>query len=543
MFDREDRRDYIHGTYCIRFKDRVVEMCKLFRKGLLTIAFVMVFLAPVSAVNTGVNTISRGGYVFIGEEGLDITGCIGNATLLAWFGPGSGSTSDAPSYVIDIGDPTSFYIAPGIFIDKTGPWYQWYGSLPAGPVAVNVLEPYLETGVRSQATGGSVSYGNVPQGDFLNFFISSNMWTVSTRPGYDPSRDGFLSYKVKSPEGTIYSGLHQNRTYVIPLTGISIDSTYETWVPTPPPYNEKGWNTGVTDSSGTLIYGAGIYEVTVETNLNGIKDNYRDPAGADYIGKTVAYPQLVTIGSDTLSITASESTIVRGNQFSITLRGMPSEVYIIWVENTEHMTGLSKDQPPTLRATQSGLRFDPASGPYTFGGYQFQGGNGRTIKEDVPLSPVNGTLYYGRVSLSSTGSRTIGWQTTSDTKDRTYTIRAERGPPGPNGLPDIFSTVTDYISADVDIRVEKGSVTIVTEKNDKAPEPEKELPESIPSTTSAPPTPPPVTLTIVIPATSISTVPTPPLPYSPAPTQSGGFVAVIALGGLAMAALFLRHRP
>src|SRR5690606_4537231 len=111
----------------------------------------------------------------------------------------------------------------------------------------------------------------------------------------------------------------------------------------------------------------------------------------------------------------SESTIVRGNQFSITLRGMPSEVYIIWVENTGHMTGLSKDQPPTLRATQSGLRFDPASGPYTFGGYQFQGGNGRTVKEDVPLSPVNGTLYYGRVSLSSTGSRTIGWQTTSDT--------------------------------------------------------------------------------------------------------------------------------
>jgi len=91
--------------------------------------------------------------------------------------------------------------------------------------------------------------------------------------------------------------------------------------------------------------------------------------------------------------------------------------------------------------------------------------------------------------------------------------------------------------------VEKGSVTIVTEKNDKAPEPEEELPESIPSTTSAPPTPPPVTLTTVIPATSISTVPTPPLPYSPAPTQSGGFVAVITLGGLAMAALFLRHRP
>ncbi len=518
----------------------MLERYKLSRKGLLTIAFLMVVMAPASAVITGVNTISRGGDVFIGEEGLDITGCMGNATLLAWFGSVSGSTRDAPSYVIDIGDPTSFYIAPAIFINKTGPWYQWYGSPPAGPVAVNVLEPYLETGVRSQATGGSVSYGNIPQGDFLNFFISSNMWTVSIRPGYDPIRDGFLSFKVTSPEGTSYSGLHQNQTYIIPLTGISIDSTYETWVPAPPPYNENGWNTGVTDSSGTLIYGPGLYEVTVETNLNGIKENYRDPAGADYIGKTIAYPQLVTIGSDTLTLTASDSPIVRGNQFSVTLRGMPSEVYIIWVENTGHMTGLSKDQPPTLRATQSGLRFDPVSGPYTFGGYQFQGGNDRTVKEDVPTSPVNGTLYYGRVSLSSTGSRTIGWQTTSDTKDRTYTIRAERGPPGPNGLPDIFSKVTDYVSAQVNIEIKKGSVTIVADRETSVPESEEVLPDITPITVS--PTVHHETMSTAIPETRISTVSTPFPTLPPVPTSSGGLGPGIVLASLVMLVLFFYRR-
>ncbi len=522
------------------FVGGVSGMHELDRTGLAIVLFIIVFIFPVSAENTGVNTIAPGGDVFIGEEGLDITGCIGNATRLAWFGPGASSSTDIPEYILDVGDPGTLYVAPLIFAERNGPWYQWYGSMPAGSIAFNVLDPNLDIGILSQATGGSVSWGNVPQGDFLNFHISSNMWTVSRRPGYDPTQDGIFSYKVTSPEGTIYSALYQNATYSIPLTGISVNSTYDTWVPAPPPYNENGWNTGLTDSSGTLIYGPGPYEVTVETNLNGIKDNYRDAEGAEYIGKTVAYPEPVTIGSDILTMKVSDSTLVRGNQFSITLKGMPSRIYIVWVENTGHMTGFPQDQPPTLRSSQSGLRFDPVNGPYLFGGYQFQGGNGRTVKQDIPDSPANGTLYYGRVSLSSTGSRTIGWQTTSDTKDQTYTIRAERGPPGPNGLPDIFSTVTDYIRAEVDIRVEKGSVTIVTEKNDKAPEPEEELPESIPSTTSAPT---PVTLTTVIPATSISTVPTPFLPYSPAPTQSGGFVAVIALGGLAMAALFLRHRP
>jgi len=508
-------------------------MHEIVRTGVIIVLFIILFVAPVSADNTGVNTIAPGGDVFIGEEGLDITGCTGNATRLAWFGPGASSSTDIPEYTLDVGDPGTFYVAPLIFAERTGPWYQWYGSMPAGSIAFNVLDPNLDIGILSQATGGSVSWGNIPQGDFLNFHISSNMWVVSRRPGYDPARDGIFSYKVTSPEGTIYSALHQNSTYSIPLTGISVNSTYDTWVPAPPPYNENGWNTGLTDSSGTLIYGPGIYEVTVETNLNGIKDNYRDAEGAEYTGKTVAYPEPVTIGSDTLTMKVSDTTIVRGNQFSITLRGMPSTIYVVWVENTGHMTGLPQDQNPTLRASQSGLRFDPESGPYLFGGYQFQGGNGRTVKEDVPDSPVNGTMNYGRVSLSSTGSRTIGWQTTSDTKDRTYTIHAERGPPGPNGLPDIFSTVTDYTSAEVDIRVEKGSVTIVAEKDTTSPEYE-EITPTPPVTVLVSPTSLPATLPPAIPETSVSTIPTPSPTQSPTPTQSGGFGVGIALAALGL---------
>ncbi|HQP81523.1 MAG TPA: hypothetical protein PK277_00565, partial [Methanoregulaceae archaeon] len=48
------------GLIVYVFEDRVLEMYKLCRKGVLTIAFLMVFMAPASAVITGVNTISRG---------------------------------------------------------------------------------------------------------------------------------------------------------------------------------------------------------------------------------------------------------------------------------------------------------------------------------------------------------------------------------------------------------------------------------------------------------------------------------------------------
>ncbi len=422
--------------------------------------FILIVL-PVSAANTGVNTIAQGGEVFIGEQGLDITACVGNVTNLAWFAGGSRPSTDVPSYVLTIGNPANFYVSPSVFVERTGNWYQWTGSSPAGGVAFNALDPSLEMAIISQLNMNTVSYGSIPQGDFLNFWVSTNMWTIATRPGYNASVDGPFTFKVKSPDGTIFTALFQNATYTIPLTRVTIDSSYATWVPLPPPYNANGWNTGVTDSSGTKIYKTGLYEATLECNINGMKDNYKDPDGLDYVGKTITYPHEVSIISNTISITTSNDSVVKGNPFSVTIVGLPSAPYILWVKGTGQMTGLPQDQPPYILSFQSGLKRDPVNGPYNIGGYQFQGGAGRTVKQDVPAVPSNGTIYYGLVTLKDTGVRTIGWQSTQDTKDQKYTIRVERGPPGPNGLPEIFTDVTEYKSDEVDVTIEKGTVMVV----------------------------------------------------------------------------------
>jgi len=62
----------------------------------------------------------------------------------------------------------------------------------------------------------------------------------------------------------------------------------------------------------------------------------------------------------------------------------------------------------------------------------------------------NGTYLYANVSLNDAGTRTVEWTTTNWTKAQKYTIRVEQN-----------FTTGGYKSDEVDIRVEKGAVTIV----------------------------------------------------------------------------------
>jgi hypothetical protein len=531
----------------------------MIRHGCLFIAFftLAAFIAQGSAVNTGVNTIAQGGEVFIGEEGLDISDCIGNASQLAWFASGTSPSSNVPDYVLAVGNPADFYVSPEIFADRAGLWYQWPGSSPAGSPAVNVLDPYLEMAIISQSTMNVASFGIIPRGDYLNFWASTNLWAVSTRPGYNASVDGPFTFRVKSPDGAIYSALYQDAGTVIPLTGISFSSADATWVPLSP---DLGWNTAVTDPSGTAIYKNGIYEVTLESDLNGIKDNYRDPDGEDYIGKTVTYAHPVSIVSDSIALTASTASLTRGNQFLITIDGMPSAAYLIWVENTGQMTGLPGDRPPFLLPSQSGLKRDPAGGPYTYGGFQYQGGAGQTVQEDVPAYPDNGTIYYGLVTLKDTGSRTLAWQTTAETKDRAYTIRVERGPPGPDGLPPAFTDATEYRTAQVEIRVGKGAVTIAASGGQGPPLEQMDLlPDSGSVTGTVSPTPLPGATRPATPEDTPDLPPKATLPDNPSmtetpitkpthsasslPTRAPGFCGIIAMAGLGVVAFFQDRRP
>jgi hypothetical protein len=114
------------------------------------------------------------------------------------------------------------------------------------------------------------------------------------------------------------------------------------------------------------------------------------------------------------------------------------------------MTGATGDQPPMILTTQDGTKQDDPAGPYEIGKYQYEGGAGKSVKQDVPDDPdYHGTKAYAQVKLNSSGTRTVEFKTTKDTKDKKYTVRVER------------KSGTQYKSDEVDIKVEAGDVTIV----------------------------------------------------------------------------------
>jgi len=198
------------------------------------------------------------------------------------------------------------------------------------------------------------------------------------------------------------------------------------------------------------MYKAGTYTVWAECNANGMKDQYTAPDGSDYTGKTISAVKSVQIATDQVKIEANKDTVVRGNPFSVTITGVPNAEYYVWAKGTGSMTGQPDDQPPMILSTQADVKQDAAAGPYEIGKYQYEGGAGKSIKQDVPDDPeFHGTKFYALVKLNSSGTRTVEWKTSKDTKDKKYTIRVER------------KSGSQYKSDEVDVKVEKGDVTIV----------------------------------------------------------------------------------
>ena len=275
------------------------------KKGIVLIALIacLIFIIPASAA---VNKISQGQDVFIGEEGLDISAAVGAVAQIAYWNPGS-SLLDQPTAIITIRDPRNFYISPSSFAGKTGSWYRWDGEIQTG-VAFSVNEPSLNLRIwdgssdNDGTSGYDITGKSIKIGSFANFRIETNMVQIADRPGYNPADDGPFNIRVKGPDGDVYTSLIGSDGAEYSLTGLTIDEEIWYWTPkagdhTRFPIND-GWDTGTVDEFGNQLYKAGTYTAWIETNINGIKDNYG--AEADPTGKTISAERSLTIETDQL---------------------------------------------------------------------------------------------------------------------------------------------------------------------------------------------------------------------------------------------------
>lgn len=211
---------------------------------------VLILLSLVLPAMAAWGTISAGEWVFIGEEGLDITETgITAGSQIAYYGQG-GSVSDVPAAQVTVADPSSFYVMPSVFLGKTGPWF----ILPENKLAFYVGDPTIQVRVVDYTSGFVVGSDAiwVPKGDIVGFRIDTNLWVFSRRQGCTGVP---LIIEVTGPGGLSFSSLGGYRL------GDVVVST---------PTFESGpvWATG----SGE--YPIGDYTVSVRCEANEMHDNY-----------------------------------------------------------------------------------------------------------------------------------------------------------------------------------------------------------------------------------------------------------------------------
>ena len=208
--------------------------------------------APAAAAITDV---PAGGTVFVGEQGLNITvtGIIPGGQI-ARFGAGGTIQTDAPSDVVVVSDPASFYVVPGTFGTATGAWYTW----PGRELAFIVKDPSLQVRVINTRTGREPGSGFV-SGDPLGFRIETNLYSMAQRPGVTGAP---VTVHVRDPTGAEFTSLMGPGGVMTSLVEI--------------PVNSSVYETGPVWTTDTAHYRVGTYEVWADCNANRIRDNY-DP--------------------------------------------------------------------------------------------------------------------------------------------------------------------------------------------------------------------------------------------------------------------------
>ncbi len=219
---------------------------------------------------------------------------------------------------------------------------------------------------------------------------------------------------------------------------------------------------------------------------------------------------------------AAADSLTRGNMFTITIAGKPSTAYYVWFTRTFAMSGEPGDQPPVIVGNTERVEFDPDGGPYVIGSYQYSGGNGRTIINDVAPSSasVSNTRYYAKVTTDSDGFGIVQFSTSSATASKTFNIRAENPATG------------EEVPARIDVPERKvGFVTTATT-----------VPKTITTQNTVALTSTATTLPVVTPSTSAST----PAPETTVPTtrkQASADIAVVLAAAAGAGLLAMRRLP
>jgi hypothetical protein len=123
----------------------------------------------------------------------------------------------------------------------------------------------------------------------------------------------------------------------------------------------------------------------------------------------------------------SGGSVTKSQTFTVTVVGRPNTAYYVWLKGTFSLSGEPGEQPPIILPDQENIVQDPSDGPYRIGTYQYYGGGGRTILDDVApsTSTLPNTSYYAQVTTDSNGYGIVAFRTSPATAARAFSIVAQ----------------------------------------------------------------------------------------------------------------------
>lgn len=418
---------------------------------------VLAFLAVGSAsADPYSQNITAGSTLFIGESGLNITNPMNGSFYqkIAWYASGSDIGTDSPAMVYDVptAAQTDFYVDNGMFGGYTGAWYA-YGSPTDVLLAFYVDEPSLSLAVFNTATSKDVTNKKVVADDTVTFRVNSKMYSLFSRPDYStgtPLGTAGIDIKVKTPDGATLNAVRNQSQGFTSLSGIK--PTNQQYFILNNDATADVWQFNISQ------YSPGTYEVYAECNVNSMKTNL-----GSLTGKTVSATGTIEVDKDTVTITADKETVIRNNDFTVTIDGKPKTPYYVWFSGTNNYNfgnSTSADSVPDINTIDIPPQFSPNQDDVSYMNnsvadkelqYKFKGTTSivNDVASDYTTYPDNTSDPYAVVvTTGSDGKATVGIETHQNTKAATYTIRVQK----PDGLNQLYDTVK--------VKVEKGTVTI-----------------------------------------------------------------------------------
>jgi len=453
---------------------------KLRHSVLFSLVIGIALLTVAMPVSAQLNVVPQNGTVLLGEEGLDVTGAIGSASYIAWWDSTS-SMSNPPDRQIDLSGYvlTNFNIddgptSPFLGTEGKGFWWRLYSPGQTNPTepAFKVVAPEAILRIKDLGPSAVVYNTDVTDstaliGDILDFELTqSSLHYIFLR---DPTATFNCKIVVRGPGGVTYNKLWSPTPPTSTqrsLTNLAVNSSPWYWSSGNGTvhFKNNGWKTNAIDPVTSFpVYSPGEYQVSIECNENKLA-----------FSGTI---KTVTLEEEQPVLTVSPASLIRGNKFYTTVKGIPNTYYIIWIKDCiacpngccgDPMSGACCDQPPMITPGQEGVVFSDqyapfrASCPHTTGSVcdmytmcvdcgcgQWRPGDGGTdggdyytigdtliewcgcyctkkLYEIIPHNPAGGKYYYALVYTDEKGERTIEWQTSTCTAPSSYKIHTQR---------------------------------------------------------------------------------------------------------------------